>query len=137
MPDQISVTRQRELALREACHDLSNDLRKIEPASYFLFFELGELPAVYEQVNLYLDQHFPKGKLAFACTGQTSIGWTESPQVAVDLEFSGEDILAFFRLVIGSKEHDVELHHISFQQSVGDPHHNTIALSKALERARS
>ncbi|MBO6814735.1 MAG: hypothetical protein JJ891_07730 [Rhizobiaceae bacterium] len=133
---QLAITAHRENVLYDACEELAVDLMSIDPALFSSFFQYGEARFVYDNVNKLLDKHFCTGSLSFACTGDTLVSWNEPPVVAVDLEFVRDGIFAFFRLVLTGKTPVVELHHITFQESRGDPEENTAELEKSIRAAR-
>lgn len=132
LPTNSCITRSREEILADACLRLEEDLRDIEPMEYYLFLMFGELPSVYERVNDIIGCHFTDGTMGFACTGEANIGWRENPLAAIDLEFSSHDIFVYFRLFIAGNQTGVEIHHIVFYESEGDPSENTEALKSAL-----
>ena len=129
---QQSITAQREDILCRACHNLASELKLIEPTAFALFFQHGQMPEIYNLVSASLNRHFITNTISFACTGDTLITWNNPARVAIDLEFETGNIFVFFRLVVGSKEPSVELHHISFMDSSGDPEKNTKLLQSTL-----
>ena len=127
---------QREEILCDAARNLASELKLIEPTTYALFFQYGQMPEVYNLVTATLIRHFLPGKMNFACTGDTLITWNNTVRVALDLEFENCGIFAFFRLILGGTEPSVELHHISFLDSSDDPGMNTQMLHLALSNAK-
>ena len=130
------ITVRREQILCDACSCLASELRQIEPGDFFSFFQLGQVPAVHDDVTATIDRHFGNNTMGFACTGEAEISWNKPSAVAIDLEFVFEGIFAFFRLFLSADNSAVELHHISFQDSSGDPDSNTVKLEKAIKQAR-
>ncbi len=130
------ITVQREQILRDACLCLVSELKQIGPEEFSVFFQLGQMPDVHDMVTTTLDRFYRNNTMGFACTGDTAISWNKPSMVAIDLEFVSEGIFAFFRLFLSANEPTAELHHISFQESAGDPDINTEQLAKAIKRAR-
>ena len=134
--NQLAITANRENILYDGCEELANDLKQIDPTLYASFFQYGEARFVYEAVNSILDKHFIKGAMTFACTGDALIPWGESPVIAIDMEFVSDGIFAFFRIILTKNNPIVELHHIVFHESAGDPEANTEQLRKSIAAAR-
>ena len=131
-----TTTRDREEIIRGACSSLSKELYLIEPIAYCLFFQLGQMPQVFDQVNQMVERNFRVGTMHFSCTGDTLIDWECNSTVAIDLEFTSEEIFAFFRLVLGGKQPVVDLHHIAFPNGERTPEENNVLLRDALKRAQ-
>ena len=129
----INTITQREEVLKNACRKLCTELRTIEPTCFDVFLKLGQLPGVYDEVMAILERHFRRGSMNFACTGDSHITWDKSPVVALDLEFMHDGIFAFFRLFIKDVGSEIELHHISFDNSSGAPEQNTRHLNDAIK----
>ena len=129
------IANSREAILATACSNLARDLREIDPADYYLFFRYGELPDIYDRVNAMLDRHFANGTFSFACTGDANINWDEIPAAAIDLEFFSKGIFVYFRLFVTDDQPRVEIHHIVFQESAGNPSENTSSLEQTLKAA--
>ncbi len=127
---------QREEVLKIACQQLSDDLKTIEPTFFDVFLKLGQLPGVYDVVMAILERHFERNSMNFACTGDSHVSWDKSPIVALDLEFMHDGIFAFFRLFIKDAGSEIELHHISFDNSSGAPEQNTAKLSDAIRQVQ-
>jgi len=133
---QVKITAHRENILYDACEAMAHDFMSIDPSSFASYFHRGDTPAVYEQVNNVIDKHFKRGSVTFACTGDSLTPWNEAPVVAIDLEFISNSIFAFFRMILTGKEPVVELHHITFHESTGNPETNSTELKRALHSAR-
>ena len=99
----LSVVQQRENILAVACSSLAQDLRKIAPADYVLFFSTNKMPELFDQICGLFEQHFPSGNMSFACTGGYFNSWVEPPVVGLDVEFETPDVFAFFRLYFAEK----------------------------------
>lgn len=135
IPANLNTTQQRECALNNACLEMAADLQRIDPTVYLMFLEFGQMPEICFEINNIVDRHFGAGAMSFACTGEGVISWSGECRVGIDLEFLTEHLFAFFRLFIGSEPPRVELHHISFNDSSGDPANNTRKLIHELEGA--
>ena len=132
---QFRIVEQRELVLANACADLVKELKLIEPTTYALFFNTGNMSAIYQTITGIIENHFASGTMNFACTGECIIPWEETPVVSIDLEFEKDEIFAFFRLFFGNKGTAVNLHHVSFGEQSGSPEENTRMLEKRLDQA--
>ena len=130
--NHADITQSRERILSDGCRDFVRSLQQIDPSNFFLFFKFGEMPSLYHKVGELVDQHFAMGTVAFACTGNTRISWTEATVVSIDMEFFCEGIFAFFRLNISQDDTSAEIHHIIFQESSSNPQANTEALRQAV-----
>ena len=133
--NQSRVVEQRECIIASACSGLAKDLRVIDPVTYALFFNTGNMSAIYQTVTEFVEQHFAPGTMSFSCTGECVVGWEEPPVVSIDLEFEVDALFAFFRLYLSQKGVAVSLHHISFNESTGDSQSNTRLLEKQLDLA--
>ena len=134
--ETLNTISQREKVLKDACGALGNDLRSIDPTFFDVFLRLGQLPGVYDEVMAILERHFRRDAMNFACTGDSIVGWDRPPVIALDFEFMYEGIFAFFRLFIKDDGSDIELHHISFDNSSGAPEQNTAKLHEAIHEVR-
>ena len=132
----LSIVAQRENIIAKACSDLASDLRKIDPATYVLFFHTTNMPEIFAWINETFERHFPGNEMSFACTGQYLSNWHEPPVIAVDMEFEIPEVFAFFRLYFAEKGVAVELHHISFEDISREPSQNTRLLERSLEKSR-
>lgn len=135
--NHADITQSRERILSDGCREFVQSLLQIDPSNFFLFFKFGEMPALYEKVGELVDQHFATGTVAFACTGNTKISWSNAPVVSIDLEFFCDGIFAFFRLNISQDDPSAEIHHIIFQDSADNPQANTEALRQAIKASVS
>ena len=133
--NQKSITEAREAVLANACGKLIKNLRGLDPVHYYLFFEFGEMAAIYDQVTKIIDNYFAIGTMNFACTGEAILRWNRKPHIAVDLEFFSNGIFIFFRLYLTTTHPRVEIHNILFQESANHPQANTIALEDTLRNA--
>lgn len=134
--DPGTVISQRENLLRAACRSLAKELKLVDPACYDNFLHFGNLQGVYDHVMATLDHHFKNNAMNFSCTGDSSISWSGSSTIFLDLEFSYSGIFAFFRLELGGGDSNVELHHISFEETSDDPKSNTRRLAEAISQVR-
>lgn len=137
---KTDVTAQREAIIAMACGKLAAELRLIDPFRFAAFFNLGQMPSVYDEINQIVWRNFREGALSFTCTGDTLICWSKHPAVALDFEFSHGGVLAFFRLILVGRQPAVELHHVAFEQANADNgqgslDENSIRLSQAMEAA--
>ena len=140
MVTKTDVTAQREAIIAMACGKLAAELRLIDPFRFAVFFNLGKMPSVYDEINQIVWRNFRDGALSFTCTGDTLICWSKQPAVALDFEFSHAGVLAFFRLILVGRQPAVELHHVAFEKAAetNEPasvDENSIRLSQALEAA--
>ncbi|MEM7069149.1 MAG: hypothetical protein AAF478_09715 [Pseudomonadota bacterium] len=133
--EQISVVQQRENIIASACKQLAEDLKSIPPLAYAFFFNIGDMPVVFEQINTLIEQRFKGGTMSFPCTGECELNWEQLPIVSIDLEFADPEVSVFFRLSFADNGLAVNLHHISFPESAGDPALNTSLLEKHLAAA--
>ena len=132
-----STVKSRELIILDAFRIIESELRLIDPVCFAIFLTFGQMSSVFDQVVEIVDRHFCKGSMNFACTGDVAISWKRHPIVVLDFEFSHSDICAFFRLIMGCGEPQIELHHISFQNSTNDTDGNSRLLVESLKAARS
>ncbi len=132
---QLRIVEQRELVIATACSNLATELRSLEPTTYALFFNTGNMSAIYEAITEMIGRHFAPGTMNFSCTGECIVNWDEPPVISIDLEFEKGDIFAFFRLFFGSRGTAASLHHISFGENAGDPETNTRLLEKHMDQA--
>lgn len=133
-----TVTGRRESIIAQACGKLAAELRLIDPFRFAVFFNLGQMPSVYDEINQIVWRNFRDGALSFTCTGDTLICWSKQPVVALDFEFARDGVLAFFRLILVGRAPAVELHHIAFETAgdePGDTDGNSTRLAEALEQA--
>ena len=132
---QLRIVEQRELIIATACAELAKERRTIEPTTYALFFNTGNMSAIYEAITEMIEHHFAPGTMNFSCTGECIVSWHEPPVISIDLEFEKNDVFAFFRLFFGTRGTATSLHHVSFGENSGDPEANTRLLEKQLDQA--
>ena len=133
--EQTSVVKQREEIIASACGKMAEKLRQIPPFAYACFFNFGNMPNVFDQINTTIENCFETGTMSFPCTGDCYLSWDQYPIVALDLEFANEDVSVFFRLLFAENDLIVNLHHISFYNSTGDPNANTAMLEQHIMQA--
>lgn len=131
------LTAAREAILQNAMQPFARELSLIEPVWFLLFFNFGQMSEICEEITKMADRHFDGRSLSFSCSGDTMIAWDQKPVAALDFEFVSKHIFAFFQIVIGAGEARINLHHISFQETAGDPAHNTDMLREALASAKT
>lgn len=130
------ISRERELIILEACAMLAQELFLVEPADYVCLLQTGNLVNLADLVASSIEPFFDPGALSFACSGSCALSWSQAPVIGLDFEFLHGGVFAFFRLVLAETGPDVELNHISFEQSGLTPADNTALLRAALASAR-
>ena len=58
---QLRIVEQRELIIATACGNLATELRSLDPTTYALFFNTGNMSAIYEAITEMIERHFARG----------------------------------------------------------------------------
>ena len=131
-----NISRDRELAILAACGDFAEELMLLEPADYICLLQTGNMATLADLVSSSIEPFFNEKALSFACSGGYDLSWGNSPIVSLDFEFLHGGIFAFFRMILSRAGADVELNHVSFDQTGQSPSANTELLRLALDSAR-
>ena len=114
----------------------AEELMLLEPAVYICLLQTGNMATLADLVSSSIEPFFNEKALSFACSGGYDLSWGNSPIVSLDFEFLHGGIFAFFRMILSRAGADVELNHVSFDQTGQSPSANTELLRLALDSAR-
>ncbi len=137
MPNLITdVARQRAAILAAALGETVAELRLIDPGDIIGYIRAGQWANIADLVHSSAELYFQESALTFACGADYALDWDSSPSIALEMEFHGNSISAFFTLVLDRHEGLVSLRRVWFPIEPENAAQGTLALASALTDAR-
>lgn len=137
MPHLVTdVARHRATILAKALVETVSDLRLIEPSDIIGHIRRRRWAAIADLVHSSAELYFREGALTFACAADFPLDWVSNPSVALEMEFQGDSISAFFTLFLERHEGVVALRHVWFAREPTTLIEGTAALADAIADAR-
>ncbi|KPF42068.1 hypothetical protein ACSV9I_04960 [Rhizobium sp. G187] len=133
---KCSYTDQRERIVAEAISPVASELRLLDAADLIslLRFELnGNLS---DLVSSAAELYFHPGTVVFGAGGEYRLEWGGPPEIILDIEIKPRDITIYAQLVLTDAHAAIDIKHIAFHKSAGDPDANTRMLTERLQEAR-
>ncbi len=137
MPDLITdVARQRAAILAAALGETVAELRLIDPGDIIGYIRAGQWANIADLVHSSAELYFQEDALTFACGADYALDWESCPSIALEMEFQGSAVSAFFTLVLERHEGLVALRRVWFPIEPTSAAQGTLALASALTDAR-
>lgn len=137
MPDlDTSVAMERAAIVAEALDAFVADLRLVDPGDIIGYIRAAQWANIADLVQSSAELSFRDDALLFGCGADFTLDWTSAPSIALDMEFRGDAISAFFTLHIHRVETTVALQHVWFAIEPDTAGAGTQALATAMARAR-
>lgn len=130
------LARQRAAILADALDDTVAELRLIDPGDIIAYIRAGQWANIADLVNSSAELSFREGAMTFACAADFALDWASSPSIALEMEFQGHAISAFFTLVLDRDAGMVSLRRVWFPIEPDDAAQGTLALALAVADAR-
>jgi hypothetical protein len=126
----------RAKALAEGIKDAAAELRLIDVADFITYIRSEQFANIEDLVNSSVELFFKEGTLSFGWAADLDVKWGSPPAVRLDMEFHHLSVAVFFNLTLRSWHGNIDIHHISFENSSNDPNENTRRLIEAIADAR-
>lgn len=130
------VARQRTAILAEALGETVAELRLIDPGDIIAYIRAGQWANIADLVDSSAELSFREGAMTFACAADFVLDWASTPSIALEMEFQGHAISAFFTLFLDRGNGMVALRRIWFPIEPESATDGTEALAKAVADAR-
>ena len=130
------VGRQRAAILAEALGDTVAELRLIDPGDIIGYVRAGQWANIADLVQSSAELYLREGALTFACGAEFALGWGSMPSIALEMEFQGNAISAFFTLFLDRDDGMVALRGVWFPIEPESAAAGTAALAQAVAAAR-
>jgi hypothetical protein len=126
----------REIIVANAIQEVVSELRLVDVADYIAFIRLEHFACIADIVDSATELYFLPRTLRLGHGGEARVGWTEPPQIALDLELRPSGATVYFTLTLSARHASVEVNYVAFEQPDEDAERNTAFLAEALEGAR-
>ena len=126
----------RNAILAEALSHTVAELRLIEAGDMIAYIRASQWPNIADLVQSSAELSFQDGALAFACSGDFQVSWSDPTSISLDMEFQTTTVSVFFTLTLGAHESLVEIKHVWFASTPTDDEDGTRILAQALAEAR-
>ncbi len=130
------VARQRAAILADALGETVAELRLIDPGDIIAYIRAGQWANIADLVESSAELAFREGAMTFACAADFMLDWGSTPSIALEMEFQGHAISAFFTLFLDRGNGMVALRHVWFPIEPEDAQTGTAALAEAVADAR-
>lgn len=137
MPDLVTdVARRRAAILAEALGETVAELRLIEPGDLVRYIRAGQWANIADLLHSSAELSFEEGALSFACAAAVSQDRAGDASIALEMEFQGGGLSAFFTLFLERDGGLVALRRVWFPNEPESPAAGTAALARAVADAR-
>ena len=126
----------RTAILADALRGTVAELRLIEAADMVAYMRTGRWANIADLVQSSAELFFADGSIAFAYSGDFSVGWSEPISISLDMEFQYADVTTFFSLTLASDETLVEIKKVWFPTMPPDAAAGTLLFAAAVAAAR-
>lgn len=126
----------REIIVANAIQEVVSELRLVDVADYIAFVRLEHFASIADIVDSAAELYFMPRTLRLGHGGEARVGWTEPPQIALDLELRPAGATVYFTLTLCALHASVEVDYVAFDHPDDDAERNTAFLAAALEGAR-
>lgn len=126
----------REIIVANAIQEVVSELRLVDVADYIAFIRLEHFASIADIVDSAAELYFMPRSLRLGHGGEARVGWTEPPQIALDLELRPAGATVYFTLTLCALHASVEVDYVAFDHPDDDAERNTAFLAAALEGAR-
>ena len=130
------VARQRAAILADALGETVAELRLIDPGDIIAYIRAGQWANIADLVDSSAELSFQEGALTFACAADFALDWASGPSIALELEFQGHGISAFFSLVLERNSGSISLRNVWFPSDPANAAQGTLALAQAVTDMR-
>jgi len=126
----------REIVVANAIRELVSELRMVELADYVAFIRMERFANLADIVESAAELYFMPGTVRMGNGAEAHLGWSEPPNIVLDLELRPAGANVYFTLRLGDKEASVDVNYVSFDAPLETPEGNTALLEASLSDAR-
>lgn len=128
--------KEREKIIADAVQGVAAELRLVDLAILARYVHAEQHGNIDDLVASSTELHFKPGTLRYGLRADVDLHWGGMPAVSLDLEFTHQDVSAFFNLILGSLNAGIDVQAITFDGPPRSPAENTRRLQEALADAR-
>ncbi|MBP1853105.1 hypothetical protein [Rhizobium halophytocola] len=129
-------TEQREKIVADAISPVASELRLLDAADIISLLRFEFYSSIADLVASAAELYFHPGTVNFGAGGDYRLEWSGEPEVILDLEIRPKGVTIYARLSLTDLKAGLEISHIAFQESSGDPNQNTDFLARTLAASK-
>ncbi len=133
---KCSFTNQRERIVAEAISPVASELRLLDAADLISLLRFELYGNLSDLVSSAAELYFHPGTIVFGAGGDYRLEWGGPPEVVLDLEIKPRGITIYSQLTLTEEHAAIDIKHIAFHETSGDPDSNTRILEERLKEAR-
>jgi hypothetical protein len=133
---KCSYTDQRERIVAEAISPVASELRLLDAADLISLLRFELYGNLSDLVSSAAELYFHPGTVVFGAGGDYRLDWGGPPEIVLDLEIKPRGITIYSQLTLTNEQAGLDIKHIAFHDSSGDPDTNTRMLEERLQEAR-
>ncbi len=133
---KCSYTDQRERIVAEAISPVASELRLLDAADLISLLRFELYGNLSDLVSSAAELYFHPGTVVFGAGGDYRLEWGGPPEIVLDLEIKPRGITIYSQLTLTNEQAGLDIKHIAFHESAGDPDANTRILEERLKEAR-
>jgi hypothetical protein len=133
---KCSFTNQRERIVAEAISPVASELRLLDAADLISLLRFELYGNLADLVSSAAELYFHPGTIVFGAGGDYRLEWGGPPEVVLDLEIKPRGITIYSQLTLTEEVAGLDIKHIAFHDTSGDPDTNTRILEDRLREAR-
>lgn len=133
---KCSYTDQRERIVAEAISPVASELRLLDAADLISLLRFELYGNLSDLVSSAAELYFHPGTVVFGAGGDYRLEWGGPPEIVLDLEIKPRGITIYSQLTLTNEQAGLDIKHIAFHDSSGDPDTNTRMLEERLQEAR-
>ncbi|MFN3317762.1 hypothetical protein C0V73_06200 [Rhizobium sp. TH135] len=133
---KCSYTNQRERIVAEAISPVASELRLLDAADLISLLRFELYGNLSDLVSSAAELYFHPGTVVFGAGGDYRLEWGGPPEIVLDLEIKPRGITIYSQLTLTNEQAGLDIKHIAFHDSSGDPDTNTRMLEERLQEAR-
>jgi hypothetical protein len=133
---KCSYTDQRERIVAEAISPVASELRLLDAADLISLLRFELYGNLSDLVSSAAELYFHPGTVVFGAGGDYRLEWGGPPEIVLDLEIKPRGITIYSQLTLTNEQAGLDIKHIAFHDTVGDPDANTRILEERLKEAR-
>jgi hypothetical protein len=133
---KCSFTNQRERIVAQAISPVASELRLLDAADLISLLRFELYGNLSDLVSSAAELYFHPGTVVFGAGGDYRLEWGGPPEVVLDLEIKPRGITIYSQLTLTEEHAAIDIKHIAFHDTSGDPDTNTRMLEDRLKEAR-
>ncbi|MFN3634532.1 MAG: hypothetical protein ACK4UW_07270 [Rhizobium rhizophilum] len=133
---KCSYTDQRERIVAEAISPVASELRLLDAADLISLLRFELYGNLSDLVSSAAELYFHPGTVVFGAGGDYRLEWGGPPEIVLDVEIKPRGITIYSQLTLTNEQAGLDIKHIAFHETSGDPDANTRMLEERLSEAR-